>query len=356
MSLTQKLSKEDLKNKPEILVISDGRAGNDSQLIGLACSMKLKYEIVNISYNFFAFLPNILLPVKNFMIDKISAKKLLAIDFVPRFILSAGRRSAPIALYLKEKFSKEKSPKIIQIMNPNLDFKKFDLILLPRHDFKNQAAQNKYDNVVPTIGSLNKINDLEIKKAALIFKKEFERKFLDSFLDSGGQKKIALLVGGSSKDAVFDEESALKLAKIASKICNQMKAILIVLTSRRTGPKITGIIKSNLDCKNQFFSWDQVATKNPYLGILGYSDFFIVTADSVSMCSECCSTGRPVYIFDNKKISSKKHKRFYQDLFAKNYARMLDDNLMTLQDFGQKKLSQNVEVAEIINKKFGLYH
>ncbi len=339
---------QELEKKPEILVISDCRAGNDSQLIGLALAMKLKYEIINISYNCFSFLPNILLPKKDFAIDKISKEKLSKINFVPRFILSAGRKSAPAALYLKEKFSN--IPKIIQIMNPNLDFKKFDLILLPRHDFKNQDTNNHHDNVILTIGALNKINDLEIKKEAEIFRAEFEKLSPDSL----GQKKIALLVGGSSKSSIFDEDSALKLAKIASRICNQMNAILIVLTSRRTGQKITEIIKSNLSCKNKFFSWELVAKKNPYLGILGYSDFFIVTADSVSMCSECCSTGNPVYIFDNKKISSKKHKRFYQDLFAKNYAKMLDDDLMTLQDFGQKKLSQNIEIAEIINKKFGL--
>jgi mitochondrial fission protein ELM1 len=352
MALMQKLPKENLvqrpAQRPEILVISDGRAGNDSQLIGLALAMKLKYQIINISYNYFSFLPNIVLPNKDFAIDKISKEKLATINFIPRFILSAGRKSAPVALYLKEKFSN--IPKIIQIMNPNLDFKKFDLILLPRHDFKNQDADNHHDNMILTIGALNKINDSELKKAAEIFKVEFE----NSFPDSLGQKKIALLVGGSSKSAIFDEDSALKLAKIASRICNQMNAILIVLTSRRTGQKITEIIKSNLSCKNKFFSWELVATKNPYLGILGYSDFFIVTADSVSMCSECCAIGNPVYIFDNKKISSKKHKRFYQDLFAKNYAKMLDDNLIILRDFGQKKLSQNVEIVEVINKKFGL--
>ncbi len=337
------------EEKTEILIISDGRAGNDSQLIGLAQSMKLKYKIIKISYNIFSFLPNFLLPSKDFAIDKISKEKLLAIDFTPHFILSAGRRSAPIALYLKEKLAP--SPKIIQIMNPNWDFKKFDLIILPRHDFKDQITAKRYDNVRLTTGCLSKVNDLEIKAAAEIFKTEFEKIFPNS-----GQKKIALLIGGSSKSTVFDDESALKLAKIVSKICNQMNAMLIVLTSRRTGKKITGIVKSNLNCTNKFFDWQEIAAKNPYLGILGYSDFFIVSADSVSMCSECGATGKPVYIFDHKKISSDKHKRFHQDLFAKNYTKLLDDDILILEDFGQKKLSENIEMAGIINRKFSLYN
>ena len=36
---------------------------------------------------------------------------------------------------------------------------------------------------------------------------------------------------------------------------------------------------------------------NPYLGLLGAADAIIVTADSASMCTEACATGKPVLLF-----------------------------------------------------------
>ena len=36
---------------------------------------------------------------------------------------------------------------------------------------------------------------------------------------------------------------------------------------------------------------------NPYLGLLGAADAIIVTANSASMCTEACATGKPVFLF-----------------------------------------------------------
>jgi mitochondrial fission protein ELM1 len=327
---------------PQILIIADDRIGSYSQLIGLAQSLKLSYEIINIKYNCFGFLPNWLLPSKSFIFDKISKEKLSKVSFIPRFIFSAGRRSAMAALYLQEKLAKK--PKIIQLMNPNLSFCKFFAVILPKHDFTNLPHLPKNSNIILTTGSLTKINQEAIKLESEKFKQIFA---VDGQIKDAS-KKIALLIGGSSRNSVFDEESALKLTKIVNKIAIQMKAMVIVLTSRRTGNNITNIVRNNLHCENKFFIWTQIKENNPYLAILGNSDFFIVTADSTSMCSECCSIGKPVYIFDNKNLATKKHRLFHEDLFKNNYARKLKDDLITLENFYPKKLSETKRVADII--------
>ena len=36
---------------------------------------------------------------------------------------------------------------------------------------------------------------------------------------------------------------------------------------------------------------------NPYYAMLRISDFFVVTGDSISILSEVCSTGKPVYVY-----------------------------------------------------------
>ena len=50
----------------------------------------------------------------------------------PDIIMFSGRRTAPLAIYLKKIFKNQ--TKIIQIMRPNLSPKEFDLIILPQHD------------------------------------------------------------------------------------------------------------------------------------------------------------------------------------------------------------------------------
>ena len=46
------------------------------------------------------------------------------------------------------------------------------------------------------------------------------------------------------------------------------------------------------------YQWQQDDLDNPYYGYLALADEFIVTADSISMLSEACATGKPVHMFD----------------------------------------------------------
>ena len=42
---------------------------------------------------------------------------------------------------------------------------------------------------------------------------------------------------------------------------------------------------------------------NPYPGIIGEGEYIITTADSISMCSEAASTGKPIYVFAQKALN-----------------------------------------------------
>lgn len=323
--------------KDEIWILSDNRPGTASQAIGLAEEIGFEYKIIDLTYSFFSRLPNCFLSSSLLRLSSTTKKNLKNFDYFPRLIISAGRRSAPIALHFKKK--SQNKTKIIQIMNPNLDFKKFDLVILPKHD---GIAEEKFPNLITTLGSLTKINEN-------IIAAECEK--FSSWFQNDDKKKIALLIGGSSKKTKFTEESAIKLAKISATIAKNMDATLFVLTSRRTDEELTNAIKSNLQGDFRFFDWKEVFDHNPYLAILGHADFFIISGDSVSMISECCSTGKPVYIFDEEKISSAKHRKFHQELIAKNYAKKLTKNLIILKKFSEKKLQETKRVALIIKSK-----
>ncbi|MBT5646243.1 MAG: hypothetical protein HOJ41_00140, partial [Rhodospirillaceae bacterium] len=58
--------------------------------------------------------------------------------------------------------------------------------------------------------------------------------------------------------------------------------------------------------------WDG-SGDNPYFGLLGLADAIVVTADSVSMVSEACATGKPVHVIELDGGSAK-FARFHEAL------------------------------------------
>ncbi len=325
--------------KDEIWILADNRPGNYSQAIGLADELGLNHKIVNISYGVFGVLPNLLLRSTLIGLDKVTKEYLQQFDYFPKIIVAAGRRTAPIALYLKTQ--SQNRTKIVQIMNPGIFHEKFDFIILPRHD----RIKKSFANVIRSLGALTKINESAI---------EYEcEKFSDLF-KGDNKTKIALLVGGDTKKTKFEAKSAVDLIEKSAEIAKNMNAKLIVLTSRRTGKKISKVLQTELTkskCDFAFFDYDLMKKEeNPYLAIIGFSDYFIATGDSVSMISEVCSTKKPVYIYDDANMSTKKHKKFHKCLLLENYVRKLDPKIKFLEKFTTKRLNETKRIALIIKK------
>ncbi|MBP7710443.1 MAG: mitochondrial fission ELM1 family protein [Rickettsiales bacterium] len=324
--------------KDEIWILADDRPGTVSQSIGLAEELGFDYKIIKLDYSFFSKLPNCFLQSSLLRVSSDLRKKFKNLDYLPSLVISAGRRSAPIALFLK-KLSKNQT-KIVQIMRPNLSLEKFDFVILPKHD---EVDETQFSNVITSIGSLTKTDENLIAR---------EQEKFSSWFYEITKTKIAVLLGGASDKTKFEKNSVEKLAEISSKIANEMDATLLVLNSRRTSDELTEAMKLGLKCDFKFFDWAEIKNENPYLAILGFADFFIITGDSVSMISECCSTGKPVFIFDEKEISSPKHRKFHQNLFAENYAKKLLKNANFLENFSSKKLQETKRIAALIRAKF----
>jgi mitochondrial fission protein ELM1 len=343
-----------------IWVLSDDRPGNYSQSIGLAeqlaktlCSPN-QIQIKKITYNNLAKLPNCLKINGMFGIDKLSRNSLMGFDEdKPKIIISAGRKTAIIAAFLKKYYNSF----VVQIMNPNLNFSKFDLVILPNHD-RHDRVQN-YQNVLKINGSLTRISE-EILSA------EYQK--FSKLLDKIDSPKIALLVGGSSKKGKFSSEIAQSLGGQVSLIAKNMGANLLVLSSRRTGEKITEILDQNLslNCFEEdqevnfqgfkiFFKWQSEVPKdwqNPYFAVLQSADFIIATGDSISMCSEICSIGKPVYIFNPPEICSPKHLKFHQNLFDLGFAKKIDGATKILENFSTTKLSETQRISALVADLF----
>ena len=87
---------------------------------------------------------------------------------------------------------------------------------------------------------------------------------------------------------------------------------------------------------------------NPYIAMLANAKYIISTADSISMCSEAASSGKPLYIFCPASFNSSKHKIFIKQLVEQKIARIFDESVISLEEYSYKPLNEAERVAEII--------
>lgn len=190
----------------------------------------------------------------------------------PELLIASGRKSVAASLYIK----KMTAGKVftVQIQDPRIDPRRLDLVAVPAHD------PARGENVVVTAAAPNRITEERLEEARHRF----------SFLMGLPHPRVAVLIGGSTK--VFS-----LTAGIARGLAENLKKIeggLMVTASRRTGAENALYLRGALEGKKTYF-WDGMGD-NPYMGFLAWADAIVVTSDSVSMLSEACTTGKPVYM------------------------------------------------------------
>lgn len=316
---------------PKIWVLVDNRIGNANQAIVLAEKLGQPFEIKHINYNHFAKFPNSILSLFPIHI-KCNILRQLKAENIPDIIISAGRRTAVLAVYLK-KLSNNKA-KIIQIMRPNLEPKAFELIILPQHDIYNHTLPN----IVRILGALTNVQE---KLPGI--KANFENEYPDI------KNFIAVIIGGSAKNYKLTMENAQELCEVLSAVADNHSFALFITFSRRTPKNIKEYFQKKFQWPNICYD-PESGEANPYPAILGSAKFIVSTSDSISMCSEAASTGKPVYIYRPDSFSLKKHNFFIQQLVDLGIARRLDKNTNYLEPYSYEPLSEINKVAEIIQK------
>ena len=132
-------------SKKNILILTDGSDGMISRAMGL--SKQISSEINSIKTKIFFPWNNIqpgILPIYSWIF-----KNNIDISPIPDILISCGRKSVYLSIYLKKKYKNVIS---IHIQNPKVNFKKFDYIIAPHHD------NIKGRNVITSIGALHKFD------------------------------------------------------------------------------------------------------------------------------------------------------------------------------------------------------
>ena len=85
--------------------------------------------------------------------------------------------------------------------------------------------------------------------------------------------------------------------------------------------------------------------------MLAAADLLIVTADSVNMTGEACSTGRPVYVFEPSGGSAK-FRRFHDGLRRYGATRTLPGTVGRVESWSYRPLDSAAIIAEEIERRW----
>ena len=326
----------------KIWILTDDRIGSNNQSIAIGNNIGGECIIKKVVYNKYIKIPNFIRQNSLIGIDKNKSDDLT--NDLPDVVICAGRRLSSVALNIKKQSNGKTF--VINIMNPNLNFGKFDLIILPKHDNTKDKILKKYKNVIETDGTLNLVNKERIENET--------NKWFDTFKD---YKKpiVSLIIGGDTKDYKFDSKQFGLMVKQLSEIINNLNGSLFITTSRRTSDNCLKEIKENLKCEYYLYDWKEDSknnnVNNPYFAFLGISDFLIATGDSMSMVSECCSTGKPTYIYMPENSIAKKHRRFCENLIKNGVAKEFNSSISSLEIYNYTPLNEVEKVVDIIKSK-----
>jgi len=292
----------------KVWALEDDRMGSQGQVKGVSAALdKTRYQVteIKLEHSPFAKLPNRLLGASLWGITKASRQKVDR-DF-PDLVISGSRRTAPIARWIKKK-SKNKA-KIIQLMHPgNSGLKDFDLIFVAKHD----AHKKSLPNFRFISGSPHRVTPEALKEAKAKWQEEFKNL---------PKPLTAVIVGGAIKGKAFSIDNAVALGRAIREYVGRIGGSILLTTSRRTGDLPEEAILNYVNkFPNHQYLWGLTPGDNPLMGYLACADSIIVTGDSVSMTSEACGTGKPVFIFTGSNWLTSKHLRFVQSLYDESYA------------------------------------
>jgi len=133
--------------------------------------------------------------------------------------------------------------------------------------------------------------------------------------------RIACLIGGARRGMPFTPADAAAFARRASRLAQVRGGSLLVATSRRTGRACEDALAGSLETPHLLHRFRD--GEDLYLAILGSADAVVVTADSASMCSEACATGRPVFLDAAHKAGLSKLTALHRRLEQLGYLRPL---------------------------------
>lgn len=240
---------------------------------------------------------------------------------------------------------------VVQVQHPRSRLERFDLVITPRHDYFSLTPEGKRQvpfflrpwvtpreppgrNVFLTTGALHNVDASTLRNAALEWKDEFA---------SLSKPLVVVNIGGPTRNCLYGVDLAKQLCGMLHSILWSCGSLRISF-SRRTPKKVKEIITRELRSNPKVYIWDG-KDPNPHLGHLALADAFIITADSISMLSEACTTGKPVYVVGAERCTWK-FSEFQKTLRERGAVRPLTGKEDMVEKWSYTPLNDNAEAAK----------
>jgi mitochondrial fission protein ELM1 len=243
----------------------------------------------------------------------------------PDLLISSGRRGAPYSIFVRG--ASRGGTFTVHIQNPQAPLSRFDLVAAPRHDRLSGS------NVVQTFGALHRVTRERLAGEA--------EKFRASIANLP-RPLVAVLIGGPNRVYEMTTEA---VAGLVQKL-RGLGAGLAVTPSRRTGEMNLATLRRGLAGAPATI-WD-FAGPNPYFGWLALADAVVATCDSVSMISEACSTGKPVFVAELPG-GNPKFRAFHAALRQAGFTRPFEGRL---ESWTYQPLDDTGMVAAEVRRRF----
>ena len=278
-----------------IWAVSDGRAGIEAQVVGLANAIARKRSarivVKRIGWkSWIGRLPWWLTPFPRQLLTPQS-------DIAPPWPdiwIAAGRATLPLSIRMR-RWSGRKTY-VVQVQDPRMPTRLFDLVIPPRHD------RLEGDNVFSITGSPGRVNAERMAADLQRFQAQ---------LDVLPRPRVAVIIGGKSKAHDISPERAAAMAREIELPVVQEGGSVMVSFTRRTPEPAKNILEARLKHVPGVI-WDGEGD-NPYFAYLAAADYILVTEDSTNLATDAASTGKPVFVM-KMDGESLKFRLFHEDL------------------------------------------
>ncbi|TYC55718.1 nucleoside-diphosphate sugar epimerase [Rhodobacterales bacterium] len=259
-----------------VRVLTDGKAGDLAQCVGVAEALGVPYETAQVSprRHFSWLLPFGPIDPK----EKETCPGSPIAPPYPDIAIASGRRAAAYLRRLK-KASGGRTFTVF-LKDPRTGPEAADLIWVPQHDGLRGG------NVLVTPTSPHRFSAEKLAQLRGESQPEIDR------LPS---PRVAVLIGGDSRHHTFSEADQQRLVDGLRLIAKENGAGLMITTSRRTPTDLANELASLAKAGGHLY-WNG-STPNPLGQYLARADAIVVTADSTNMIGEATATGKPVHVF-----------------------------------------------------------
>lgn len=291
-----------------IWAVSDGRAGIEAQVVGLANAIARKRPaqvvVKQIGWkSWIGRLPWWLTPFPRRLLTPQS-------DIAPPWPdlwIAAGRATLPLSIRMR-RWSGRRTY-VVQVQDPRMPTRLFDLVIPPRHD------RLEGDNVFPITGSPGRVNAERMAGDLQRFQAQ---------LDALPRPRVAVIIGGKSKAHDISPERAAAMAREIELPVVQEGGSVMVSFTRRTPEPAKNLLEARLRHLPGVI-WDGEGD-NPYFAYLAAADYILVTEDSTNLATDAASTGKPVSLLEMDG-ESPKLRRFHEELQERGVSRPFDGEL-----------------------------